>query len=307
MGVVASVPPTESGATLITPIQAECALAVAEAGSFRQASIATGIGQPVLSAHVRRLEKLLGVRLFERGSGAATKLTPEGVQMLPSLAAFVESETAIKRFVSAFVGHHPVPVRVGGHRLGIRHLLPRVLAAVREQVPDLVVEVAAADTSRVIEQLLRGSLDVGFGARATGDAAPDHIEEIELSRSPVVLFCPAGHELAGRDHVGFAELVGQAVIVVQSALSARLVDDIAAGLAVRPATSSAEDVDIALRMVAEGVGVAPLHRDVAVLADERVVVVPLQPELMVSVTLLRAADRPRSAEAEALWERLSER
>ena len=129
----------------------------------------------------------------------------------------------------------------------------------------------------------------------------------EYHRPRVVLFCPLGHELAGRDQVGFAELVGQAVIVVQSALSARLVADVVAGLAVRPATSSAEDVDIALRMVAEGVGVAPLHRDVAVLADERVVAVPLHPELMVSVTLLRAADRPRSAEADALWTRLSER
>ncbi len=292
---------------MITPIQAESALAVAEAGSFRQASIVTGIGQPVLSAHVRRLEKLLGVRLFERGSGAATRITPEGARLLPSLAAFVESETAIGRFASAIAARRPVSVRVAGHRLGIRYLLPPALAAVRERAPDLVVEVNAFDTVHVIEHLIRGSVDIGFGARATEDAAPEHIEEVELSRSPVVLFCPVGHELAGRAHVGFAELVGQVVIVVKSALSARLVDDVGGGLVVRPTTWSAEDVDIALRMVAEGVGVAPLHRDVEVLAEEHVVAVPLVPELMVSVTMMRAAERARSPEAEALWQRLSER
>ncbi|RBL65153.1 LysR family transcriptional regulator, partial [Pseudomonas sp. MWU13-2625] len=59
-------------------------LAIADSGSFTRAASELGIAQPALSQALNRMEKELGVRLFDRSRRGAT-LTPAGLAMVDDL------------------------------------------------------------------------------------------------------------------------------------------------------------------------------------------------------------------------------
>lgn len=65
-------------------ITLECALVVAEEGSFLGASRRTGIHHSALSRRIRDLEHLLGIAIFERHPGGV-RLTPSGAGLLRDL------------------------------------------------------------------------------------------------------------------------------------------------------------------------------------------------------------------------------
>ena len=62
--------------------QLEYFVAIADAGSLRQAAQRLGVTQPTLTVQLRALEEVLGVTLFER-TRSATLLTPGGRAYCP--------------------------------------------------------------------------------------------------------------------------------------------------------------------------------------------------------------------------------
>jgi molybdate transport repressor ModE-like protein len=57
-------------------------LLIADCGSFTRAAARVGRTQSAVSLQVRRLESLIGHRLFERGDGGGVRLTGEGQRLL---------------------------------------------------------------------------------------------------------------------------------------------------------------------------------------------------------------------------------
>jgi LysR family transcriptional regulator, hydrogen peroxide-inducible genes activator len=133
--------------------------ALAEHRHFGRAAGACAVSQPALSMQIRGLEKDLGVVLVERRHGDVT-LTETGLE----LARRGENVLAGAHDLVDFARLRTQPLS-GGLALGIiptlaPYVLPKVLPALQRQYPDLRVELRETQTKILIDELMRGSLDV---------------------------------------------------------------------------------------------------------------------------------------------------
>jgi LysR family hydrogen peroxide-inducible transcriptional activator len=144
---------------MITLKQLRYLTALAEHRHFGRAADACAITQPALSMQVRGLEKELGVVLVERRHGDVT-LTGTGLE----LARRGETVLAAAHDLVDFARLRSSPL-TGGLALGIiptlaPYFLPKVLPALQRHYPDLRVELRETQTKILVDELMRGSLDV---------------------------------------------------------------------------------------------------------------------------------------------------
>ncbi|MFF5900237.1 LysR family transcriptional regulator [Streptomyces argenteolus] len=142
---------------MLTERHLEIFIALAEEEHFGAAAQRVGITQPPLSQGLRRLETLLGVRLFDRDRGVC--LTEEGTQLLPharrALAALVElRETGAREQADG--------TRL---RLGLAPEVPTTLAADAAAAPVRAGErtrigMVTAPTTALLSDVVAGRLDI---------------------------------------------------------------------------------------------------------------------------------------------------
>ena len=138
-------------------------LAVLDSGGFSDAADRLGTSQSNVSQSVRQLEAIVGTALFRRGPRGATP-TPACLEIehtARQIVAQLEGLRAAQRSDAEMTG----AVRIACFQSIATHLLPPVLAALRERHPLLRIEVDAAcpsyrDPER---QLLDGRAHIALG------------------------------------------------------------------------------------------------------------------------------------------------
>lgn len=131
---------------------------LADEQHFGDAARVIGITQPPLSQGLRRLEAMVGAKLFERGLGRV-ELTPAGVALLPYARRAL---SAIDEFHEAAVAQDPVGPEI---RLGLAPEVPAsigaaVAAACGEAVRGSRVTAVSAPTSSLVGQVSTGRLAI---------------------------------------------------------------------------------------------------------------------------------------------------
>ncbi|WP_019355414.1 LysR family transcriptional regulator [Streptomyces sp. AA1529] len=142
---------------MLTERHLEIFVALAEEEHFGDAAQRVGITQPPLSQALRRLEALLGVRLFDRGR--AVSLTPEGALLLPHARRAL---TALAELRETGAREHADGQRL---RLGLPPELPPPLGAALAAAPGRAgaggrVSVLTAPTAALLADVSAGRLDL---------------------------------------------------------------------------------------------------------------------------------------------------
>ena len=177
-------------------------VAVAEDLHFGHAAVRLHLAQPPLSQQIRKLEEIVGHRLFVRTS-RAVKLTSAGEVLLDRARRTLrEIQNDLEEARS--VGRGEVGfLKVGFIGSGMLTSLPQMLRHYRTQHPRVNLQLREFYTAGAVQALAEGSVDVGI-LRDSGPAEGLEVETLFSERFIAVL--PASHKLAKRKTLSAAEL-----------------------------------------------------------------------------------------------------
>ncbi|WP_203719203.1 LysR family transcriptional regulator [Asanoa siamensis] len=254
-------------------------VAVAEESSFTRAAGRLMITQQSLSQQINALERILGAKLFDRDS-RGTRLTATGTLFLPEARAVLARADDAVAVVRRAVRGESGELRLAFLASTANHLLPPVVRAVRERLPDLRVSTAETAIARLVEGVRDGDFDVAF----TRPPLVSGLAERTIATEQVCAVLPAGHPLAGRASLDLADLAGERWVMTprdswepwhrafdESFRRAGFTPDVVA---------SDASVQGLLGLVAAGVGITRLGASAHSLRRTGVVFVPLAGEVM---------------------------
>jgi DNA-binding transcriptional LysR family regulator len=166
--------------------------AVARYGSFSAAAKALGITQPGLTKAVRRLEASLDCALFVRlPRGVA--LTQQGEALLRHAGLLDVQLQDAQKEVRALAGGAVGELRIGAGPSWLSRALPRIVAELTAEYPQLSFHVVGGYNSTLIESLSNGDLDLVVSA------LPDHIpaglQAIPLTTDTISVVARRSHPL----------------------------------------------------------------------------------------------------------------
>ncbi|HVH86960.1 MAG TPA: LysR substrate-binding domain-containing protein [Terriglobales bacterium] len=195
-------------------------VAVAEELHFGRAAKRLHLAQPPLSQQIRKLEDIVGCRLFTRTS-RAVKLTSAGEAFLDrarrtlrKVEEDVEEARSVGRGEVGFL-------KVGFIGSSMLTRLPSMLGSYRRQFPKVNLQLQEFHTSGVIQALLENTLDVGF----LRDSGPtDGLEVEPLFSEPFIAVVPSKHLLARRKMLTGAELRDEPFVLFTPLASQRAYD-----------------------------------------------------------------------------------
>ncbi|MCW2557833.1 MAG: LysR family transcriptional regulator [Mycobacterium sp.] len=267
-----------------------CFIAVAEELHFGRAAERLHMTQPPLSRQIQQLEAELGVQLIDRTTRSVT-LTPAGVAFLPDARRILQlAESAsmtVKRVPAGDLG----TIVVGFTAASAHVVLPLLLDATREQLPDVKLDLREMVTAVQIEGLMTGELDLGMvrpPVRRPG------LVSRPLLHEQLIAALPLAHPLAdlGRQ-LTLNDLDGQDVIMY-SPVQARYFNELLIStFTIAGATPRyvqyVTQVHTMLVLVRSGIGIALVPASAATLHPEGVVFRSI------------GAFRERPVELDAVW------
>ncbi|UQS25240.1 LysR family transcriptional regulator [Amycolatopsis thermalba] len=173
---------------------------VAEELHFGRAAERLHIVQAAVSQQIRKLERELGVELFDR-SPRTVRLTTAGQVFLPEARAVLAAESRA-RAVAADVAARSTVLRLGTSN-GLGEHLDRVLDELTALIPRLSVELVSASTQTRLDQVRGHALDATF---VRGVTHSPELRLIPLWLDRLVVALPARHPLAEADEVELTDL-----------------------------------------------------------------------------------------------------
>jgi DNA-binding transcriptional LysR family regulator len=267
---------------VISSRQLEYFRAVARELHFTRAARALRVAQPALSQHIRRLERQLGVTLFERDRHRVA-LTPAGAALLAHAERVLSDLAAVEDEMLGWAAGTRGRLRLGTAR-GLAGWLATLLADYCARHPAVEVELREESTAEMLTDLRTGRLDAATLATAPRDA--DHLDVHPLGTEPLVLIESPDHATAPADRSGLAgplalaELDGRELVMYSpgSAIWDIMAAALAAAGAVPRVRFETREYATARALASAGLAAAVLPRSLAEAPGPPVRIVPLDPE-----------------------------
>lgn len=224
------------------------------------------MSQPALSMQIKDLERDLGVALVERRTNDVV-MTETGLEIARRSERILSEVSDLEDFA-----RHRGAVLSGTLRFGVipsvaPYVLPHLLPVLQEKHPDLELELRETQTRFLVEELIRGTLDVVMIALPAPQA---EIETLALFDDAFLLAAPAGDDLPNRARITADDIDPERLILLEEGHCLRdqalaFCSDAAGGTLREFGATSLTTV---MQMVANGYGVT-LIPEIAVPVETR--------------------------------------
>jgi DNA-binding transcriptional LysR family regulator len=186
-------------------------LAVADALHFGRAALQLNMTQPPLTQAIAHLEKLLGLRLFDR-TKRSVALTPAGAALVPEVRDLLARAQAMPAHARAAASGEVGRLRLGFVSTVGFDLLPAWVRAFRQQHPQVQLELIEATGDVQLQLLARGEIDAGFVLHSPG-FAPTGLERELIASEPLVVALPEPHPLATAPQLTLAKVLVEPLVL----------------------------------------------------------------------------------------------
>ena len=198
-------------------------IAVAQTGSFTRAAGRLHLSQPALTVQIRRLEDIVGTRLFDRNSRSVA-LTPVGRELLPVLQKSLHDMENVLHDARALSEGTRGQIRIACLPSFAASVLPDFILAFRNTMPTVAFTIRDVVAS-VVNQLVRNE-DVDLGLTG-GDVSDPALEVLHAGEDRLCVICPSGHPLTRKRRVHVEDVARFPVVLTAAGTSVRAVVDAA--------------------------------------------------------------------------------
>jgi DNA-binding transcriptional LysR family regulator len=248
-------------------------VAVAEELHFGRAAERLNMTQPPLSRQIQKLERAIGVQLFDRDNRGVA-LTAAGSAFLADarrLLELAEMAPSLARRISAGSAGS---VRIGFTAASTFGLLGALLNEISDALPDVDIDLKEMVTKDQTAALISGEIDLGL-------ARPPFDEELFdsrlLYREPIMVAVPTGHRLTQLDREVTAKDLQGEDLIMHSPTEARYFYDLVISLVSshRTFVHTVSQILTMIFLVAAGRGLALVPHSATVLGIDGVEYVEL--------------------------------
>jgi DNA-binding transcriptional LysR family regulator len=253
--------------------------AVADFGTFTEASRQLHVSQSAISEQIADLERELGGSLLNRTSGGP-RLTPQGELFLTEARkTLFAAERAIEITQRSLHGQIGT-LSIGFFLWGAGGFFARIIRDYRKLYPDIKLSLHEMHTPVQMEALTSGKIDVAF-TRPLEPPFDRTLHAELLFQDPVVVVLPRNHPLAGKS-IPISALAAEPFVMCERPVTPALFDRIVAlcfssGFSPNIVNTSATWAGV-LTLVEAGEGIALVPSGVRHLRTPGVVFCPLLPQ-----------------------------
>jgi DNA-binding transcriptional LysR family regulator len=184
-------------------------IATAESLHFRKAADLVNVTQPALSKQIHELEEEIGVPLFERNN-RRVELTPAGKVFYDRARVILDgADKALHEARNVGRGMAGT-LHIGFLTTAAMYVLPKALLRFRTAVPSAEIDLRELGPEEQMEELKKGSLDIGI---LIAEVLDEGFEVTELSRSRLIAALPDTEPFSQSADVALKDLAGWTTIV----------------------------------------------------------------------------------------------
>ncbi|WP_198009049.1 LysR family transcriptional regulator [Saccharomonospora saliphila] len=192
-------------------------VAVADHGGYSAAGQRLHLAQSSLSRTVQEVERRLGVALFERTT-RAVRPTVDGERFVALARDVLSHADAALRHFEGYLAGTRGTVSVAALPSLAATLLPPVVSALRERLPEVTVRIRDGLSAEVLDHLRSGRADLAVTVADTVPPGP-HTRPVAADRFHCV--CAVDHPFADRADVSWADLSGEPFVAFDATSSIR--------------------------------------------------------------------------------------
>lgn len=246
-------------------------LEVARQQNLSKAAGALGYTQSGVSHTLKRMEKDMGLTLFDRNRNGAF-LTNAGRELIPYISQMVRCQENLHQAIQSLHNLHQGSLTIGTYSSISRQWLPHIIRRFKLNYPSIRIDFKEGGNEDIIQWITHGEVDLGFLSACFDES----LEWIPLKEDPLLAVLPIDYPHK-KEVFPLQDFNGKTFIISAPGIDVDIHETLKENRIIPDIQYSAKDDYTIVSMVACQLGISILPKLVLESYEAPVVALPLEP------------------------------